>query len=266
MKFIVNLLAVLTLVTSLNASTSFAGQTDCPEHFADGQAPDLINQKLITKTREVCYLGYAIKHSGVTRTPLYAAEHLTRQRLLIGKGLKRQNKFHSDEHIPPSERAELHHYARSGFDRGHVAPSADMYDLQSQFECFSLANMVPQVPENNRGVWEGVESAVRKLTMDRGELYVVTGPIFQGANLQRIGGAVMVPTQLFKAVYDPNKREAGAYLVDNTAEAQPVTLSISQLEKVAGISLFPAVSEKVKSKAMKLPEPKTYRERKQRGY
>jgi endonuclease G, mitochondrial len=71
---------------------------------------------------------------------------------------------------------------------------------------------------------------------------------------------------LFKAVYDPNKHEAGAYLTDNTDDAQPANISISQLEKVAGISIFPAVSEKVKSKAMKLPEPKTYRERKQRGY
>src|SRR5664279_3019043 len=73
---------------------------------------------------------------------------------------------------------------------------------------------IPQEPENNRGVWEGVESAVRKLAKDRGYLYVVSGPIYQGDNILRIGGAVMVPTQLYKAVYDPARQEAGAYLVD----------------------------------------------------
>lgn len=54
----VNLLAALTLIVSLTASSALAGQTGCPEHFAGGQSPDLINQKLTAKTREVCYSGY----------------------------------------------------------------------------------------------------------------------------------------------------------------------------------------------------------------
>ena len=148
LKTLIKLLAIITIIGSLALSPTFASQTDCPEHFAGGQAPDLINQKLSTKTQEVCYSGYALKHSGVTRTPLYASEHLTRDRLAQGKGLKRKNQFHADENVPQSERAELHHYARSGYDRGHVAPSADMFDEQSQYECFSLANMVPQVPKS----------------------------------------------------------------------------------------------------------------------
>ena len=90
------------------------------EHFADGQAPDLINQKLSVKTQEICYSGYAVEHSGVTRTPLYAAEHLTRDRLTQGKGLKRHNQFHPDEYIPESDRAELHHYAHSGYELNEI--------------------------------------------------------------------------------------------------------------------------------------------------
>ena len=258
-------LSFLAAFFLIATSIVHAAQSSCPEHFADGHAPDFINQKLSAKAREVCYSGFALKHSGVTRTPLYAAEHLTRDRLQQGKGLKRQSKFHPDEHIPAAERAELYHYARSGYDRGHMAPSADMFDVQSQQECFSLANMVPQEPENNRGPWEGVESAVRKLALKRGELYLVTGPIFQGENLQRIGGAVMVPTQLFKAVYDPIRQEAGAYLIDNAEGVQPQTISISELEKLAGIIIFPSVNERVKSRVMQLPEPKSYKERNRRG-
>ncbi len=265
MKLIFNLLAVISTVCSLSAYPVFAGQTACPEHFADGHAPELINQKLTAKTREVCYSGYAIKHSGVTRTPLYAAEHLTRDRLMQGKGLKRQSKFHPDENIPGSERAELHHYARSGYDRGHVAPSADMFDMQSQYECFSLANMVPQVPENNRGPWAGIESAVRMMAKSKGDLYVVTGPIFQGGDVQQIGDAVMVPTKLFKAIYDPQRKEAGAYLIDNTADAQPRKVTIEELEKIAGISMFPSVEDSVKSRLMRLPDPRSYKERKRKG-
>jgi endonuclease G len=247
------------------ASITYSAQTNCPEHFVGGQAPDIINQKLANKVREVCYSEYGLMHSGVTRTPLYAAEHLTRSRVQQAKGMKRNSKFFPDPNIPISERAELRHYARSGYDRGHMAPSADMPDERSQQECFSLANIVPQEPKNNRGPWEGVESAVRTLTKDRGELYVVTGPLFQGENLQRIGGAVMVPTQLYKAIYDPKRQEAGAYLIDNAEVAQPQKISISELEQLAGISIFPSVSERVKSRAMNLPAPKSYKDRKRSG-
>jgi endonuclease G len=137
-----------------------------------------------------------------------------------------------------------------------------MFDLQSQQECFSLANMVPQEPSVNRGIWEGVESATRKLAKDRGDIYVVTGPIFSGSNIQRIGGAVMVPSQMFKALYDPRRNEAGAYVVDNSEGAQVQYLSIAELERITGINVFPTISGKVKEAGMRLPVPK---ERKRRG-
>lgn len=265
MKLIRNVFALCIIVSFLAISPAMASQTGCSEHFANGQAPDFINQKLTAKSREICYSGFAVKHSGVTRTPLYAAEHLTRDRILQGKGLKRQSKFHPDENIPRSERAELHDYSKSGYDRGHVAPSADMFDIQSQYECFSLANMVPQVPENNRGPWEGIESAVRMMAKSKGDLYVVTGPIYQGSNIEQIGGSVMVPTKLFKAIYDPQRKEAGAYLIDNTADALPQKVTIEELEKIAGISMFPSVEASVKSRLMRLPDPRSYKERKRKG-
>ena len=180
----------------------------------------------------------------------------------MAKGMKRTSKFFPDPNIPASERAELRHYARSGYDRGHVAPNGDMFDQESQQECFSLANMIPQEPSVNRGICEGVESATRKLTNDRGELFVVTGPIYSGNNIQQIGGAVMVPTQVFKAIYDPKRKEAGAYLVGNTEGAQAQVITIAELERRSGISVFPSISSQVKDNGMKLPEPK---ERKRRG-
>ncbi len=106
---------------------------------------------------------------------------------------------------------------------------------------------------------------MRKLAKDRGYLYVVTVPIFRGEKLRLIGGAVMVPTLLSKAVYDPGRHEAWAYQIDNAAGAQPQKILISELEKVAGISIFPSFSERVKFKVMNLQDPKSYEERKGRG-
>jgi endonuclease G len=239
-------------------STGIAAPTACPEHFEAGQAPDLLNQKLAAKTRELCFSGYADVHSGVTRTPLWSAEHLTRERLEAQRGLERKNTFHPEPRLPTDERAELSDYARSGFDRGHMSPSGDMPDARAQDESFSLANMVPQNPNNHRNLWEGIETAVRDLTHQDGEVYVVTGPIFQGASLQRLNGRVLVPTHLYKAIYDPKRRQAGAYLVENAEGDAYQRVSIADLQEVAGIDPFPGLPQAVKASAMDLPKPRPH--------
>jgi len=248
-------------VSLLLCATVWAGPTACPEHFPAGQAPDIINQKIAAKTKELCNSGYAELHSGVTRTPLYSAEHLTGERLAQGRGLKRVNSFHADDRLPASERAELADYARSGYDRGHIAPSGDMFDPQSQHDSFSLANMIPQEPSINRGVWERIESGVRRMVKSKGELFVVSGPLFQGGELKRIGGRVLVPSATFKAIYDPNRQEAGAYVVGNVPGALPQVMSVAELNRMAGLDIFPAVSAQVKDRTMRLPIPKPRKQR-----
>ena len=260
MKNIVKYCSVLA-VSLLLCATTWASPTACPEHFPAGQAPDIINQKIAAKTRELCNSGFAELHSGVTHTPVYSAEHLTRERLIEGKGLRRVNSFHADNRLPPSERAELADYARTGYDRGHIAPSGDMFSPQSQHESFSLANIIPQDPSINRGVWERIESGVRRIVKSKGELFVVTGPLFQGSELKRIGGRVLVPSALFKAVYDPNRQEAGAYLVGNTLGAVPQVMSIAELNRIVGLDIFPGVSPQIKNKYMRLPIPKPRKRR-----
>jgi endonuclease G len=238
--------------------------TTCPEHFVGGNAPDLANPKLAAKTRAICYSEYAVLHSGVTRTPLWSAEHLTRQQLDAANDLKRSSSFHADPNLPPDERAELSDYARSGFDRGHMVPAGDMPDKQSMDESFSLANMVPQVPDSNRGIWERIESAVRDLVNRDGELYVVTGPVFQGATLQRLHGRVLVPTHVYKAIYDPKRRQAGAYLVPNAKGDEWQAVSIARLQELTGIAMFPDLPASITDTAMSLPEPKARGRRRDR--
>ncbi len=249
---------VVALLFGFTPMAAHAAATACPEHFLDGEPPRLVNEKLAAKTRELCNRGFAELHSGITRTALWSAEHLTSKRLEQQRGLERKNTFHADPRLPPDERAELSDYVRSGYDRGHMAPSGDMPDAQSQDESFSLANMVPQNSNNNRNLWEGIESAVRDLTRKDGEVYVVTGPIFQGQNLQRIGGRVLVPTHLYKAIYDSKRRQAGAYLVTNAEGNEYQRVSIADLEEVAGIDPFPSLPRAVKSMAMDLPQPRPH--------
>lgn len=231
----------------------FAAPTQCNNIYYGNEAPDIVNAKLTPKTKELCYSTFAVMHSGVSRTPLYVGEHLTRAGL--NSKSERTNDFHPEDKLSYDERAELNDYARSGYDRGHMAPAADMSSEQSEHECFTLANMIPQNQENNRGIWAHIEGATRNLAKDRGELYVVTGPIFIGSNLQRIGGRVLVPTKIYKAIYDPSSGFASAYIVDNANGDNYQVISIAQLEQLSGLKLFPKLSDSAKHNAMRLPEP-----------
>jgi endonuclease G len=194
-------------------------------------------------------------HSGITRTPLWAAEHLTARQIESAKGLERINAFHEEETLSPEERSYLSDYVRSGYDRGHNTPSGDEPDSQSQWQTFSLANMVPQAPENNRGIWERIEAATRNNALENDELYVITGPLFAGSQLQQLHGRVMVPTHMFKAVYNPRTRQAAAYLVQNTNESGYQIVSIDQINQMGGFDLFPSLPTSVKQHMGELPHP-----------
>ena len=88
-----------------------------------------------------------------------------------------------------------------------MALSGDMPTETSQHESFSLANMIPQDPKNNQILWQGIEEATRTLASRDGEVYVVTGPIFEGSSLERLNGRVLVPAFVFKAIYDPVRKD-----------------------------------------------------------
>lgn len=247
---------ILSLVAGivLTATAAFGAHTDCPQHFQGGEAPELITV-LQAKTREVCYGEFAVKHSGVTRTPLYSAEYLSPIRLKEAKDMERNNAFHPEDKLPLAERAELKDYAKSGYDRGHMAPNADFSNETTQIECFSLANMVPQNPNNNRGIWKRIEEAVRKYVVaNNAMVFVVSGPIYD-KNPKMLNGRVAVPTQLWKAFYDINTKQAGAYLVDNKPGTAYRIISLTELKTKTGIDVFPALPLAVKGKAGALPKP-----------
>ena len=227
----------------------------CPTHYVHGRLPEIRNPKLASATRELCYGVFGVVHSGVTRTPLWSAEYLRPENLVLAGDLHRKNSFHPEKRLPPRERAELRDYARSGFDRGHMAPSANMPTRRTQHESFTLANMVPQDRDNNREVWAGIEGAVRRMASKDGALYVITGPAFIGSTLQKVGN-VLVPTHLYKAVYSPKHQAGAAWFVENKSDVAARVMTIAQLEQAIGIDLMPALAESEKRRLLRVPKPR----------
>ena len=230
----------------------------CPTLFADGRMPALTNANLAGRTRSLCFDAYAVLYSGVARDSLYAAERLTRASVAAARLVERVDTFHDEDRIPVEDRARLEDYVRSGFDRGHLAPAGDMPSGEAQAQSFSLANIVPQNRVLNRSLWAAIEESTRRLATRRGLLFVVTGPVFAGASLASINGRVLVPTQIFKAIYDPVAGEGGAYLAVNDGGGAWRAVSLDTLRDVAGIDVFPGLPPGVTASAMALPEPHAY--------
>lgn len=91
-------------------------------------------------------------------------------------------------------------YTNSGFDRGHLCPSADRTSTDPDNDAtFFLTNVVPQTHASNAGPWLDLEDEARTLANQGKRLVIIAGPIF-GATTQTIGTGVHVPVSMFKVV------------------------------------------------------------------
>ncbi|SHG64784.1 endonuclease G [Massilia sp. CF038] len=217
--------------------------TQCKQFFAGGKVP-VFQARSPAKARPLCYDAFAVLHSGTTRTPLYVAERINKSTLQDAAGEKRSNRFFADARLPASERAALDDYKGSGYARGHMAPAANMANPEAMAQSFSLANMVPQAPRNNSGPWAGIEKATRKYAMRAsGDVYVITGPVFD-ESAEVIGpNRVRVPRYLFKLVYDPVAQRAWAHWLENTEQARiGRPIEYAELVRRTGIEFLPGLT------------------------
>jgi len=238
-------MAGLVVVLGIAATSAFAADNDfesCLQLFANGRPP-LIRQQDELQPRALCFSSFAILHSGKTHTPIFVAERLNRQLLLKARDNPRTDEFYEEARLPGADRAGLEDYRNSGFDRGHMAPAGDMATAEAMAQSFSLANIVPQNPLNNRKAWAGIEKATRKYVMRAtGDVYVITGTVFDGT-AQTIGdNCVWVPQHLFKLVYDPTTHRAWAHWLDNTELARTgKPISYEELVRRTGIQFLPDI-------------------------
>jgi endonuclease G len=113
----------------------------------------------------------------------------------------RQDDFRPDDTLPATvPQAQLSDYTGSGYDRGHMCPSADRtLTVPANQQTFFLTNMVPQAPNNNQGPWAQMENDLRALANTGKELFIISGGTFS-ASSNTIGSGVVVPDETFKVV------------------------------------------------------------------
>ncbi|MCS6980153.1 MAG: DNA/RNA non-specific endonuclease [Flavobacteriales bacterium] len=167
----------------------------------------------------------------------------------------RTNNFRPDPKVPTGT-ATKEDYWRSGFDRGHLAPSADFrWSFKALDESFYYSNMAPQRKELNRERWSELEDHLRQYVIKTGRpLYVVTGGILK-EGLPTIGpNQVSVPEYFYKVALDYTHPEKPgiAFIMPNSVCRKSImgySFPIDSVEARTGIDFFPKFSAEEERKA-----------------
>ena len=209
------------------------------------------------------HANYSFSYSEADEQSEWVAYELTREE--VEGNLDRKDEFAADP-IVETGSADPGDYQNSGYDRGHLAPSADMrFDATAMEDCFLTSNVSPQVKGFNNGVWNDLEMQTRSWTRKYERLYVVTGPVLpqDGKNARKmfttkrgkdVRTNVTVPDKFYKILYDFSKKgkeKMIAFVIPNEATDTPFTefvTTVDEVERLTGIDFFSYLSKDFQEK------------------
>ena len=189
--------------------------------------------------------GFSVGYSFDKRTALWVSYVLSKTSTSIDKD--RGTRYFPDTEIPEKYRVVPDDYTKSGYDKGHLAPSSAIdYSRKSNDETFMMSNIALQHPQLNRSAWRSLEQKVQDWVRTKGKLFVVTGPVFKQRN-RRING-IAVPSYFYKVLYQPKEEQAIAFLFPNAAvpsdEMWEHSMTVHELEEETGLLFFKKLSKR----------------------
>lgn len=119
--------------------------------------------------------------------PNWVAWELTRQETTGNE--ERKSKFLPDPDLP-EPRVEHSDYTHSGYDRGHMAPAADMkWSEKAMQESFYMSNICPQNQKLNRDDWGDLENECRTWAKNT-EMYILYVDLFMTVPILNASGNI----------------------------------------------------------------------------
>lgn len=178
---------------------------DPTEHLVMGNPTNAVQDINQTTNYLLPKTQYVLSYNRDRAIPNWVSWHLDLNWL---GSAPRQDNFRSDTSLPAGwYRVLSGDYTNSGFNRGHLTPSADRTStIEDNSATFFMTNMFPQAPDNNQGPWEKLEDYCRALVNQGNELYIIAGGSGQGgtgsngAAATIAGGKVTVPQETWKVV------------------------------------------------------------------
>jgi len=172
---------------------------------------------------------YVVDYNPVHEEPNWVSWQLIAEDL---GSVHRSGRFRADPDLP----LELYHvgpgdYLDSGYDRGHLCPSADRTrTTEANALTFLMSNVVPQLHALNAGPWEKLEAYERQLARQGHDLYIMAGPLFD-ADPDYIGHGTDVPRATYKIIVSLNH---GQTAKDVTSLTTVIAVIMPNAETVKG--------------------------------
>ncbi|QSX37170.1 DNA/RNA non-specific endonuclease [Shewanella sedimentimangrovi] len=231
------LIGLLGLMLSAQAAAA------CHQHLEKG-TPGQSDQQL-------CRDGYAVGYNYQNKVADWVAYHITAAS--VNAFFERSNSFTTDKELPEAYRSLSSDYSSTGYDRGHLAPSGTMdFTEESMKQSFLMSNMSPQLPGFNRGGWKALEEKVREWANTYEELYVVSGPIWDG-NETYVGNGVYIPNAFYKVILDPYYNDAIAFIVPHrsvsSSELPQFITTVDEVERLTQLDFFSQLPDSVEEAA-----------------
>lgn len=172
----------------------------------------------------------------------------------LKKKAARSNRFYTDNDARGWV-ARDEDYRRSGFDRGHLAPAADMaWSVMSMRESFGFSNISPQRPAFNRGIWKKLEEAVRGFALRYDSVWIATGPVFTSPDTLKVHSRITVPGAFYKAlmIKDGKGVQCIGFVIPNQASSSPLShyqVAVDSVESLTQLDFFSLLPDSLEIEA-----------------
>lgn len=245
---IVALVIALIYVTRQNSESK---ETDRPtpdlseKRYSDAETRQLMMVTMPESTVEqlIDYPGFIVSFNKKHHQPNWVAWELTPEEVRTNTVGKRSDKFAADPKIKGCP--DLSDYRNSGYDRGHMAPAADMnWSSEATDACFLLTNMSPQANSLNANAWRVLEERCRTWALRDSSIIIICGPVLTDKIKRHIGKTkVSVPERYFKVVLAPyaDPPRAIGFIMPNSkvrGGVQASAVSVDQVEQITGFDFF----------------------------
>lgn len=145
-------------------------------------------------------------------------------------------------------------YDGFGYDRGHLAPSADFrWSKTALSESFFYSNMSPQLGDFNRFKWAELENWMRTYVEENDvNLFIITTPLLTDslAKIDRGVNQVSIPQYYLKIALDLENNRGIAFVMPNEQITMPIesfSISIDSAEVLLGYDLFPNLEDRLEA-------------------
>ncbi len=274
---------ICILLSGILSAQKLSGIIETIEIEIDDHQSQLDSLQIVSDSLKLIYImdrmvtigwpseGDVIKHSAMAL--IYDEEHEMAkwvQHMIITDVIdgrtSRTNDFRVDPKISTGSSEESDYFVKTtidgktvydgfGYDRGHLAASADFrWNQKALSETYYYSNMTPQAPEFNREAWAEVEMFVRDYVFRNVvDLYVVTGPVLE-PNLPKqtkSKNAISIPRQHYKVALDLENQRGIAFIMANEKAEMPIEnymTTIDEVEALTGLNFFPTLTNEEESR------------------